>query len=62
VALPSAPDDIKKVFLADPNVLRLGEALAKLAPHPLLLGPTGLTNVDGADHARTELRALEEAV
>ena len=46
------PDDIKKVFLADPEVLRLGEALAKLAPHPLLLGPTGLTNVDGADHTR----------
>jgi len=46
------PDDIKKVFLADPEVLRLGEALAKLAPHPLVLGPTGLTNVDGADHSR----------
>jgi cytochrome P450 family 135 len=60
VAMPSTgrwlclthPDDIKTVFLADPEVLRLGEALAKLAPHPLLLGPTGLTNVDGADHAR----------
>jgi cytochrome P450 len=60
VAMPSTgpwlclthPDDIKKVFLADTDVLRLGEALAKLAPHPLVLGPTGLTNVDGADHTR----------
>ena len=46
------PDDIKKVFLADTDLLRFGEALSKLAPHPLMLGPTGLTNVDGADHAR----------
>ena len=60
VAMPSTgrwlclthPDDIKKVFVADPEVLRFGEALAKLAPHPLVLGPTGLTNVDGADHER----------
>jgi cytochrome P450 len=46
------PDDIKRVFLADPDVLRMGAALAKLAPHPLVLGPTGLTNLDGAEHAR----------
>jgi cytochrome P450 family 135 len=46
------PDDIKRVFLADPDVLCLGAALAKLAPHPLVLGPTGLTNLDGAEHAR----------
>ena len=46
------PDDIKRVFLADTDVLRLGAALAKLSPHTLVLGPTGLTNVDGADHAR----------
>ena len=46
------PDDIKRVFLADPDVLRLGEATAKLAPHGLVLGPTGLTNVDGAEHTR----------
>jgi cytochrome P450 family 135 len=46
------PDDIKQVFLADPDVLRMGAALAKLAPHPLVLGPTGLTNLDGAEHAR----------
>jgi cytochrome P450 len=60
VAMPSTgpwlclthPDDIKKVFLADTDVLRFGAALAKLAPHPLVLGPTGLTNVDGNDHAR----------
>ena len=47
------PDDIKKVFLADTDVLRFGEALAKLTPHRLVLGPTGLTNVDGAAHARS---------
>jgi len=60
VALPTTgpwlclthPDDIKRVFLADPDVLRMGAALAKLAPHPLVLGPTGLTNLDGAEHAR----------
>ena len=33
-------------------MLRLGAALAKLSPHILVLGPTGLTNVDGAAHAR----------
>jgi len=46
------PDDIKSVFTADTNVLRLGAALAKGSPHPLVLGPTGLTNVDGPDHMR----------
>ena len=46
------PDDIKRVFTADTGVLRLGEALAKSSPHPLVLGPSGLTNVDGAEHAR----------
>ena len=46
------PDDLKRVFLADTDVLRLGEATAKMAPHGLVLGPTGLTNVDGAEHAR----------
>jgi cytochrome P450 len=44
------PDDIRSVFAADTGVLRLGAALAKNAPHPLLLGPTGLTNVDGDEH------------
>ena len=46
------PDDIKSVFAADTGVLRLGAALAKNAPHPLVLGPTGLTNVDGDEHTR----------
>ena len=46
------PDDIKRVFTADTDVLRLGAALAKTSPHPLLLGPTGLTNVDGPEHMR----------
>ncbi len=46
------PDDIKIVFAADTGVLRLGAALAKNAPHPLVLGPTGLTNVDGDEHTR----------
>lgn len=46
------PDDLKRVFVADTDVLRFGAALAKLAPHQLVLGPTGLTNVDGAEHAR----------
>ena len=46
------PDDIQRVFSADTGVLRLGAALAKNSPHPLVLGPTGLTNVDGEDHAR----------
>ncbi len=45
------PDDLKRVFLADTDVVRLGAALAKAAPHQLVLGPTGLTNVDGAEHA-----------
>ena len=46
------PGDIQHVFTADTNVLRLGAALAKTSPHLLLLGPTGLTNVDGPEHAR----------
>ena len=46
------PDDVKRVFTADTDVLRLGGALAKLSPHILVLGPTGLTNLDGAAHAR----------
>ena len=46
------PGDIKRVFTADTNVLRLGAALAKGSPHPLVLGPTGLTNVDGPEHMR----------
>ena len=46
------PDDIKCVFTADTDVLRLGAALAKGSPHPLVLGPTGLTNVDGPEHMR----------
>ena len=46
------PDDIKSVFTADTNVLRLGAALAKGSAHPLVLGPTGLTNVDGPEHMR----------
>lgn len=46
------PDDVKQVFAADTGVLRFGEALAKSSPHPLVLGPSGLTNVDGAEHRR----------
>jgi cytochrome P450 len=46
------PDDIKRVFTADTGVLRLGAALAKNSPHPLVLGPAGLTNVDGDEHLR----------
>src|SRR5215218_1714218 len=46
------PDDVKRVFTADTDVLRLGAALAKGSPHPLVLGPTGLTNVDGPEHLR----------
>ena len=46
------PGDIQHVFTADTNVLRFGAALAKTAPHLLLLGPTGLTNVDGPEHMR----------
>ena len=38
------PEDIKRVFTADTDVLRLGAALAKASPHHLVLGPTGLTN------------------
>ena len=46
------PDDVKCVFTADTNVLRLGAALAKGSAHVLALGPTGLTNVDGPEHLR----------
>ena len=46
------PGDIQRVFTADTNVLRFGAALAKTSPHLLLLGPTGLTNVDGPEHLR----------
>jgi cytochrome P450 len=46
------PDDIKRVFTADTDVLRLGAALAKASAHHLFLGPTGLTNLDGAEHMR----------
>ena len=46
------PDDIKRVFTADTNVLRFGAALVKTAPHELLLGPTGLTTIDGPEHTR----------
>ena len=52
------PDDIKRVFTADTGVLRLGAALAKNSPHPLVLGPTGLTNVDGAEHMRSRKMQL----
>ena len=52
------PDDIKRVFTADTDVLRLGAALAKGSPHPLVLGPTGLTNVDGAEHMRSRRMQL----
>ena len=44
------PEDIKRVFTADTDVLRLGAALAKGSAHHLVLGPTGLTNLDGAEH------------
>ncbi len=46
------PDDIKLIFTADTNVLRFGAALVKTAPHELLLGPTGLTTIDGPEHTR----------
>ena len=46
------PEDIKRVFTADTDVLRLGAALAKGSAHHLVLGPTGLTNLDGAEHMR----------
>ena len=41
-----------RVFTADTDVLRLGAAVVKTAPHQLLLGPTGLTTVDGPEHMR----------
>ena len=46
------PEDIKRVFTADTNVLRLGAALAKASAHHLVLGPSGLTNLDGPEHMR----------
>jgi cytochrome P450 len=46
------PDDIKAVFSAPTDVLRLGAAIKRLAPHELVLGPTGLTSVDGEEHRR----------
>src|SRR5581483_11294901 len=52
------PADIKLVFTADTDVLRLGAALAKTAPHPLVLGPTGLTNLDGLAHMRSRKQQL----
>ena len=52
------PDDIKRVFTADTDVLRLGAALTKGSPHALVLGPTGLTNVDGAEHMRSRRMQL----
>jgi cytochrome P450 family 135 len=52
------PGDIQRVFTADTDVLRLGAALAKTAPHLLLLGPTGLTNVDGPEHMRSRRMQL----
>lgn len=52
------PDDIRSVFSADSGVLRLGAALAKNSAHPLVLGPTGLTNVDGDEHTRSRKMQL----
>jgi cytochrome P450 family 135 len=46
------PEDIKRVFTADTDVLRLGAALAKASAHHLVLGPAGLTNLDGPEHMR----------
>jgi len=46
------PEDIGRVFTADTDTLRLGAAVKRLAPHELILGPTGLTTSDGADHLR----------
>ncbi|MGA8747015.1 MAG: cytochrome P450 [Solirubrobacterales bacterium] len=52
------PEDIKRVFTADTDVLRLGAALAKVSAHHLVLGPTGLTNLDGPEHMRMRRRQL----
>ncbi len=52
------PEDIKRVFTADTDVLRLGAALAKASAHHLVLGPTGLTNLDGPEHMRMRRRQL----
>ena len=46
------PEDIKLIFTADTGALRLGAALAKASAHHLVLGPTGLTNLDGPEHMR----------
>ena len=46
------PEDIKRIFTANTGVLRLGAALAKASAHHLVLGPTGLTNLDGPEHMR----------
>ena len=46
------PEDIKRIFTADTGVPALGAALAKASAHHLFLGPTGLTNIDGAEHMR----------
>lgn len=46
------PEDIKRVFTAPPDVLHFGEALRRLAPHPLVLGPSSLTVVDEDEHLR----------
>ncbi len=46
------PEDIKRIFTADTEVLRLGAALAKASAHHLVLGPTGLINLDGPEHMR----------
>src|SRR5690348_8401142 len=48
------PGDIQRVFTADTDVLRFGAALAKTSPHLLLLGPAGLTNVDGPANAAVD--------
>lgn len=52
------PEDIKRVFTADTDVLRLGAALAKASAHHLFLGPTGLTNLDGPEHMRMRRKQL----
>lgn len=52
------PEDIKRVFTADTGVLRLGAALAKASAHHLVLGPTGLTNLDGPEHMRMRRKQL----
>jgi cytochrome P450 len=46
------PDDVKRVFTASPDELHFGAALRRLAPHPLVLGPTSMSVVDGEEHLR----------